>query len=195
MSLDTHTPHAAPAIQDLTGAYTLDPAHTRLGFVARHAMVTKVRGHFAEFDSAVHLVAGDPTRSTVELRIKVASVTTGDGQRDAHLRGPDFFDVETHPEMVFRSTSVEPTGADRYRLTGDLTIKDVTRPVTLAVEYTGSAKDPFGNLRAGFEATADVNRKDFGLTWNAALEAGGILVSDKVKLEFDVSAIKHAPTT
>ena len=179
-----------PAIQDLTGDYRLDPAHTQLAFVARYAMVTKVRGLFTDFEGTIHIDAQDPARSTAELRIKAASIDTGQEQRDAHLRNADFLYVENHPEIVFKSTKVEPVGDDRYRLTGDLVIKDLARPVTLEVEYTGSARDPFGNLRAGFEGRGEINRKDWGVTWNAALETGGLLVGDKVKLEFDVSAVK-----
>ncbi len=182
------------AIQDLTGDYEIDVAHSRLGFVARHAMVTSVRGQFTDFAGRLHLDAEDPTRSTAQVTIKVASINTGQEQRDAHLRSPDFFDVETYPEMTFTSTRAEQVGEDAFRLTGDLTIRDVTRPVTLDVTYNGSAKDPFGNLRAGFEGRATVNRKDWNLTWNAALETGGFLVSDKIRLEFDVSAVKLTPT-
>lgn len=182
------------AIQDLTGDYEIDVAHSRLGFVARHAMVTSVRGQFADFAGRLHLDAEDPTRSTAQVTIQVASINTGQEQRDAHLRSPDFFDVEKYPEMTFTSTRAEQVGEDAFRLTGDLTIRDVTRPVTLDVTYNGSAKDPFGNLRAGFEGRATVNRKDWNLTWNAALETGGFLVSDKIRLEFDVSAVKLTPT-
>lgn len=187
---------AAPsaAIQDLTGDYTLDVAHSRIGFNARHAMVTTVRGSFGEFEGTAHLDAADPSQSSAKLTVKVASLTTGQEQRDAHLRSPDFFDIETYPEITFSSTSVEKVDDETYRLTGDLTIKDQTKPVTVEFTFNGSAKDPYGNLRAGFEGKVTVNRKDWGLSWNAALETGGLLVSDKIKLEFDVSAIKITPT-
>jgi polyisoprenoid-binding protein YceI len=181
-------------IEDLSGDYQLDVAHTRIYFVARHAMVTSVRGYFHEFDGRLHLDAGDPAASTAEVTIKVASLDTGQEQRDAHLRSPDFFDVETYPDMTFRLTEVVPVDDDAYRVTGDLTIRDHTGPVALDVTYNGSAKDPFGNLRAGFEGRGMVNRKDWGLTWNAALETGGFMVSDKVRIEFDVSAVKLTPT-
>jgi polyisoprenoid-binding protein YceI len=181
------------AIENLTGDYQLDPAHTRLGFVARHAMVTKVRGQFNEFDGSIHIDADDPSRSTAEIRIVAASITTNNEQRDGHLKNADFFDVETYPEITFTSTSAERLSDDEYRLVGDLTIKGVTKPVTVDLEYSGSAKDPFGNLRAGFEGKAEVNRKDWGVTWNAALETGGFLVGDKIKLELDVSAVKATP--
>jgi polyisoprenoid-binding protein YceI len=174
----------------LTGRYRIDASHSRLGFVARHAMVTKVRGQFGSFEGVLDLDAEDPTRSTAQVQVQVASVTTGDEGRDAHLRSGDFFDVETHPEMTFTSTGVQVAGDTEFRLSGDLTIRGVTRPVTLHLEFTGAATDPFGSDRVGFEGSTEVNRKDWGLTWNAALETGGILVSDKIKLELDVSAVK-----
>jgi len=180
------------AIDDLTGDYQIDPAHTRLGFAARHAMITRVRGTFKDFDANIHLDTADLASSTAELTIKTESVDTGQAYRDGHLRGEDFFDVANYPEMRFASTSAEQVDAETYRMTGDLTIKDVTKPVTVDFTYIGSAKDPYGNLRAGFEGRAIVNRKDWGLEWNAALESGGLLVSDKVVLEFDVSAVKLA---
>ncbi len=182
------------AIQDLSGDYQLDPAHTRIGFVARHAMVTKVRGQFRQFEGSAHLDPTDPTKSSAQLTVEVASIDTGNEQRDAHLRTNDVFDAPTHAKMTFKSTSVEVTGDDTYRMTGDLTIKGVTKPVAVDFEFTGSAKDPFGNLRAGFDGKATINRKDWGVEWNAPLETGGVLVSDKVTLEFDVSAIKLTPT-
>ena len=183
------------AIDDLTGDYQLDVAHTRLGFVARHAMVTKVRGSFKEFEGHAHLDAADPSKSSAEVTIQVASVDTGQEQRDAHLRNSDFFDAENYPTMTFNSTSAEKVDDNTYRLTGDLTVKDTTKPITIDFEFTGTAKDPYGNLRAGFEGQATINRKDWGLNWNAALETGGFLVSDKVVLEFDVSAVKLTPTS
>ena len=176
----------------LTGTYAIDPTHSRIGFVARHAMVTKVRGSFNEFDGTGYFDADDPAGSHLELRIKTASIDTRNADRDAHLRSNDFFDMETYPEITFTSTSVEQVGADDYRVTGDLTIKGITKPVTVDLEYTGSATDPFGNQRIGFEGKTTINRKDWGVTWNAALEAGGVLVSEKVTLEFEVSAVKAA---
>jgi polyisoprenoid-binding protein YceI len=182
----------ATAVQDLTGDYTLDVTHTRLGFVARHAMVTKVRGAFTEFDGSAHLDFADPTKSSAQLSIQVASITTGQNQRDEHLRNNDFFDAPTYPTITFASTKVEKVSDDTYRITGDLTIKDVTKPVEIDFEFTGSEKDPFGNTRVGFEGKTVINRKDWGVNWNAALESGGVLVSEKITLEFDVSAIKNA---
>jgi polyisoprenoid-binding protein YceI len=184
-------PAAAAAVgDDLTGDYQIDVTHTRLGFVARHAMVTSVRGFFGDFDGTIHLDATEPAKSTAKLTIAVASVATGQQKRDDHLRSADFFDVEKYPKMTFVSTEAEQLDEETYRLTGDLTIKEVTRPVTIEFTFNGSAKDPFGNLRIGFDGKTAVNRKDWGLTWNAALETGGVLVSDKIKLEFDVSAVK-----
>ncbi len=174
----------------LTGTYAIDAAHSRIGFVARHAMVTKVRGSFNEFDGTGYFDADDPTRSHLELTIKAASIDTRNADRDAHLRGNDFFAMDRHPEITFASTRVDQVGDDTFRVTGDLTMKGVTKPVTVDFEYAGVAVDPFGNQRIGFEGRATVNRKDWGVTWNAALETGGVLVSEKVTLEFEVSAIR-----
>jgi polyisoprenoid-binding protein YceI len=182
------------AIQDLTGDYTLDVAHSRIGFVARHAMVTKVRGSFKEFEGSAHLDAADPTKSSATLTVQVASIDTNNEQRDGHLRANDFFDAPTYPTITFTSTAVEATGDDTFRMTGDLTIKTTTKPVTIDFEFTGSAKDPYGNLRAGFDGKTVISRKDWGVEWNAPLETGGVLVSDKITLEFDVSAIKLTPS-
>ena len=176
----------------LSGKYTLDPAHSRIGFVARHAMVTKVRGSFNEVDGSGFFDADDPTNSHVELTIKANSIDTRNADRDAHLRGNDFFDMENHPEIRFVSTSVERVDDTGFRVTGDLTIKGVTKPVTVDLEFTGAAVDPFNNQRIGIEGSTTVNRKDWGVSWNAALEAGGVLVSEKVTLEFEISAIKAA---
>jgi len=192
-SLEDPMPASTAAITLLTGDYQIDVAHSRLGFVARHAMVTKVRGSFNQFDGRVHLDADDPSRSTARVEIDVASIDTRHEQRDAHLRGSDFLDVEQHPKIVFESTSIERAGDEVFRVTGDLTIRGVTRPVSFDLEFTGSAKDPYGNLRAGFEGATTISRKDWGITWNAALETGGVLVSDKVTLEFEISAVKLTP--
>lgn len=182
----------APAVDELTGTWTIDPSHTSIGFVARHAMVTNVRGSFDEVEGVGSLDAADPTASSVTVTMRAASINTGNADRDGHLRSADFFDVETYPEVRFVSTAVVRGDAETFTVTGDLTIKDVTRPVTVDLAFTGVARDPFGNLRAGFEGETSVNRKDWGLEWNAALETGGVLVSEKVKLVLDVSAIKAA---
>jgi polyisoprenoid-binding protein YceI len=178
-----------------TGTYAIDPTHSRIGFVARHAMVTKVRGSFNDFEGSGYFDADDPAKSQVRLTIQAASIDTRNADRDAHLKSNDFFDMETYPEIVFESTAVEQVGAENYRVTGDLTIKGVTKPVTVDFEYTGTAVDPYQNQRIGFEGRTTVNRKDWGVNWNAALEAGGVLVSEKVTLEFEVSAIRTAAGT
>ena len=174
----------------LTGTYALDPTHSRIGFVARHAMVTKVRGSFNEFDGSGSFDAENPANSSLQLTIQAASIDTRNADRDGHLKSNDFFDMENHPTITFVSTGVEQVDTDNFKVTGDLTIKGVTKPVTVDFEYTGAAVDPFGNQRIGLEGKTTVNRKDWGVSWNTALEAGGVLVSEKVTLEFEVSAIR-----
>jgi polyisoprenoid-binding protein YceI len=192
---DTHiTPvTATTAAPDLTGDYVLDIAHSRLGFVARHAMVTKVRGAFNEFEGTAHLDGSDPAKSSASVTIDVASIDTRQPQRDDHLRTNDFFDAPTFPKITFVSTAVEQLSEETFRMAGDLTIKDVTRPISIDFEYTGSATDPFGNQRVGFEGSTVINRKDFGVNFNAVLETGGVMVSEKITLEFEISAIKTQP--
>ncbi len=179
------------AIADITGDYTIDPSHSRLGFVARHAMVTKVRGQFKEFSGTAHVDAANPADSKVDITIAASSVDTGSADRDGHLASADFFGVEETPQITFSSTHVERDGSD-WAITGDLTIKGTTKSVTIDFEEVGTARDPFGNLRLGFEGTTTVQRSDWGLNFNAALETGGVLVSEKIKLEFDISAIAGA---
>jgi len=176
----------------LSGTYTLDPAHSRIGFVARHAMVTKVRGAFNEFTGTAVLDGDQPGNSTATVTIKAESIDTRNAQRDGHLRSNDFLAMEEYPEITFVSTAARQTGAEDFELTGDLTIKGITRPVTIPFTFEGAATDPFGNFRAGFEGSVTISRKDYGVTWNAALEGGGVLVSDKVTLEFEISAVKSA---
>jgi polyisoprenoid-binding protein YceI len=178
-----------------TGTYTLDPTHSRIGFVARHAMVTKVRGSFNEFEGSGYFDAENPAQSHLQVTIEAGSIDTRNADRDGHLRSNDFFDMETYPQITFASTSVAPVDERTYRVTGNLTIKGVTKPVTIDFEYAGTAVDPFGNQRLGIEGSVVVNRKDWGVNWNAALEAGGVLVSEKVTLEFEVSAIKDTDQT
>ena len=178
-------------LNELKGTFTLDPSHSEIGFVTRHAMVTKVRGSFEKFEGQAIVDGSSPETSSLSVNIDVASVTTRNADRDAHLRSADFFDVERFPNMVFVSTNIAVDG-DTVEVTGDLTIKDVTNSVTFPLEYQGSAKDPFGNTRVGFEGSTQILRSEFGLTWNAALETGGILVSDKVTLELEISAIQQA---
>ena len=179
-------------VSDLTGDYVLDASHSRLGFSARHAMVTKVRGNFEEYEGTAHVDTATPANSKVDVTIQAASVTTGNEQRDGHLKTPDFFDIENHPTITFVSTLVARDGSE-WAITGDLTINGVTKPVTIDFEETGSAQDPYGNTRVGFEGATTIDRTDWNLNFNAALETGGVLVSEKVKLEFDISAIAQVP--
>jgi polyisoprenoid-binding protein YceI len=175
-----------------TTQWNIDAAHSGVNFSIRHMVVSKVRGRFAKYSGAVRLDEGDLTRSSVEMTIDASSIDTGTPQRDAHLRAPDFFDVEKFPELRFRSTRIEKINDARYRVIGDLTIRDVTREASLDVEYGGRAKDPWGNERIGFIATTAIDRKDFGLAWNQTLEAGGLLVGDRVDIELEVQAVKAA---
>jgi polyisoprenoid-binding protein YceI len=171
------------------GAFTIDPQHSNVGFVATHMMFTKVRGHFADVSGTVTL-ADDPAESVVEVTIKTGSVTTGTDDRDAHLRSGDFFDADTYPEMTFRSTAVRHVAGSEFVLTGDLTIREVTKAVELAVTFEGAGTNPWGVEVAGVSGRAEVNREDWGLTWNAALETGGVLVGKKVILEIEVQAAR-----
>jgi len=186
---------AATGATDITGDYVIDAAHSRLGFVARHAMVTKVRGSFNEFDGTAHLDVNDPSKSHATVSIEVASVDTRQPQRDDHLRTNDFFDAKAYPKITFVSTAVAKVDDETFRMTGDLTIKDVTKSVSIDFAYNGSATDPYGNQRVGFEGSTVINRKDFGVNFNAALDAGGVMVSEKITLEFEVSAIKAQPAS
>ncbi len=188
----TSTTTSPATLGDLSGTYVLDPSHTRIGFVARHAMITKVRGQFNEFEGSAVVDADDFTKSTAQLTIQAASIDTHNEQRDGHLRSNDFLALEEYPQITFVSTGVRQTGETSLELTGDLTIRGVTNSITVPFEFEGAATDPFGNLRVGFEGSVVINRKDYGVSWNAALEAGGVLVSEKVTLEFEVSAIKSA---
>jgi polyisoprenoid-binding protein YceI len=188
------TPIAVPVgAPDITGDYVLDVAHSRLGFVARHAMVTKVRGAFNDFEGTAHLDGDDPAKSYATVSIDVASVDTRQPQRDDHLRTNDFFDAATYPKITFVSTAVEKLDEETFRMAGDLTIKNVTKSVSVDFEYSGSATDPYGNQRVGFEGSTVINRKDFGVNFNAVLETGGVMVSEKITLEFEISAIKTQP--
>ncbi len=191
--MTTTTQSSAPTtLAELAGTWTIDASHTRIGFVARHAMVTKVRGGFNEFEGSAVVDGEDLAKSSAKVVIAAASIDTRNAQRDEHLRSNDFLALEEYPEISFVSSSIRPSGDTSLEVTGDLTIRGVTREVTVPFEFDGAATDPFGNLRAGFEGSVAINRKDFGVSWNAALEAGGVLVSDKVTLEFEVSAIKSA---
>jgi polyisoprenoid-binding protein YceI len=183
------TTEVTPA-ESLTGEYSIDPAHSRIGFVARHAMVTKVRGSFNDFEGGGYFDATSPEKSHLDVKIKAHSIDTRNPDRDAHLRSNDFFDMDQFPEIHFVSTSVEAVKAGEYRVNGDLTIKGITKPVSIDFEYTGAAVDPYQNQRVGFEGSVTVNRKDWGINWNAALEAGGVLIGENVVLEFEIAAVK-----
>ncbi|MFF9674969.1 YceI family protein [Streptomyces eurythermus] len=183
---------AGPDLTALTGDYVIDPAHSTLGFVARHAMVTNVKGGFGDFTGTLRLDGAEPAKSTAALDVRVESIDTGNADRDTHLKSADFFKTDEFPTMTFRSTGVEVLGGEEYRVTGELSLLGVTKPLPIDLEFNGFAKDPFGNERVGFTGKAEILRSEFGLTWNAALETGGVLISDKVKLTFDVSAIKQA---
>jgi polyisoprenoid-binding protein YceI len=174
----------------MAGEWRFDPSHTRVGFSARHAMITTVRGAFSDVEGVVRVDAEDLSRSSVTVRLQAASVDTRQAQRDEHLRSADFFDVEQYPEIVFVSSTIDEIEENSYMVVGDLTIRDVTKQVAIPIEMLGVNRDPMGNLRAGFEATRRLNRRDFGLEWNVALDTGGVLVSEKVTLEFEISAIK-----
>jgi polyisoprenoid-binding protein YceI len=185
------TEGSAPvALTDLSGTYTIDPAHTRIGFVARHAMVTKVRGAFNRFEGTAVLDGEDPSRSSATVTIDGSSIDTRNADRDQHLRSNDFLALEAHPQITFVSTGVRQLDDTTFEVTGDLTIRGVTNSITFPLSFEGAVKDPWGNLRVGFEGEIAISRKDYGITWNAALEAGGVLVSDRVVLELEVSAVK-----
>jgi polyisoprenoid-binding protein YceI len=173
------------------GTWAFDQGHTTLMGEARHLMVTKVRGRFTDFSGTIH-VAEVPEESFVDVEIRADSIDTGNPDRDGHLRSPDFLDVENHPTLTFRSTGVDLGDGPNFRVPGELTIRGVTRPVVLDAEYLGATADPWGNTRVGFSATTEVDREDFGMTWNVALEAGGVLVSRKIRIELEVQAISPA---
>ncbi|MFD4407199.1 YceI family protein [Nocardia sp. NPDC058499] len=178
-------------VKELSGTYAIDPTHSRVGFVTRHAMVTKVRGAFNDFTGSARFDSENPANSSGEVTIQVASIDTRNADRDKHLHNLDFLGLEEHPEITFRTTAIAPTGPDTFDVTGDLAIRGITRSITIPFTFEGQALDPFGDTRVGFEGSATINRKDFGITWNATLETGGVLISDKVVLEFEVSAIKQ----
>jgi polyisoprenoid-binding protein YceI len=174
---------------DLTGTWDLDPTHTTVGFAVRHAMVSTVRGHFGSFTGGATIDAQNPEKSSAWLDIDPTSITTNNETRDGHLQSGDFFEVEKYPTITFRSTNAKVDG-DTLVMSGDLSIRGVTQQVEIAWEFGGIAKDPWGNTKAGFEGSGTINRKDWGLTYNAALETGGVLIADKVKLVIEVEAAK-----
>lgn len=171
--------------------WTIDPAHTLVEFAVKHLMIATVKGRFGQLSGTIQIDEAEPTRSTVEVTIDAASIDTRDGQRDAHLRSADFLDVENFPAITFRSQAVEPVAENRHRIVGDFTIHGVTRPVTLDASFEGRGKDPWGNERVAFSATTRVQRSEFGLNWNAALEAGGFLVGNELKIGLEVEAIRQ----
>lgn len=171
------------------GTWVFDPAHTSVTVVARHLMVTKVRGRFHRLSGTIH-VAERPEESRVEVEIDAGSIDTGSPDRDAHMRSPDFLDVERHPVITFWSTSLEPVEGTRFLLRGDLTIRGITKPVELEAEYEGTATDPWGNRKAAFTAVGQISRAEFGMTWNAVLETGGVLVGPTFRVEIEVQAAR-----
>ena len=179
------------AIASDCATWTIDPSHSTIEFVAKHMMITTVKGRFAEFEGTIVADETNLAGSTVDVTMKAASLDTRSEQRDAHLRSPDFLDVETYPEVTFRSTRIEGT-KDEFQLTGDLTIRGVTRPITLDVSFEGEGKDPWGGTRASFSAKGKFDRRDYGLTWNVALETGGILVSNEVKINIEAQVVAQA---
>ena len=172
-------------------AWQIDSAHSEIQFSARHMMISKVRGTFETFTGTVQLDENNPEAAVVDVTVDLTSINTRDDQRDGHLRSADFFDVENHPQAHFRSTNVERTGDKQAKLTGDLTIRGVTKPVTLDVVYEGMAKSPWGTMSAGFSASGKLNRKEWGLNWNQALETGGVLVGEEIQLNIEVELVKQ----
>ena len=170
-------------------AFQIDAVHSSVTFSVRHMMISTVKGHFDVVRGQLHIDEQHPENSWVEAEADAASINTADEKRDGHLRSPDFFDAEKYPLITFKSTKIEPRGDDEYRVTGDLTIHGVTKPETFTAEYQGQLKDLYGNQRAGLTVKGSINRKDFDLNWNVALESGGVLVSDKVNIEIDLAAV------
>ena len=188
MSTETTT---SQTLADATGTWVIDPTHTNIGFSVRHAMVSKVRGHFNDYTGSFTIDGANLANSIAELTIQSASIETKTPDRDAHLKSPDFLDVENFPTLTFVSTSVAPKGDDEVVVTGDLTIHGVTKSVDVTYTFLGLSTDPYGNNKIGFEGSAKISRKDFGLTWNAALETGGVMIGDDIKLNLDVEANKQ----
>ncbi len=192
---DTITPVSTRAVNGLTlpstGTFVLDKSHTEVGFIARHLMVSKVRGRFTDFEGTI-VVADDPSESSVEVIIQAASINTNDENRDKHVRTNDFLSTDEFPALTFRSTKVELSSGGDWKVNGDLTVRGVTRPIVLDVQFEGVIQDPWGNQRLGFTASGEIDRNDFGVSFNAALETGGFVVSPKVKLEIEAEAVRQA---
>ncbi|MFF7216631.1 YceI family protein [Streptomyces sp. NPDC008238] len=189
---ETTVPRSRPR-EGVTGAYVIDPLHSAVGFSVRHAVVAAVRGRFTAFEGFLRLDAHRPARSEAHVSVQTGSLDTGVPARDSHLTGPDFLDAATFPLMVFRSTAVVPLGGDTFRLTGNLRIRDVELPLHLNLGYGGTVRDAGGQRRTGFEGAATLRRSDWGLTWNAPLASGGVLLGDTVRLELGVSALRLGP--
>ena len=191
---DTITPASTRAVNGLTlpstGTFVLDKSHTEVGFIARHLMVSKVRGRFTDFEGTI-VVADDPSESSVEVIIQAASINTNDENRDKHVRTNDFLSTDEFPALTFRSTKVELSSGGDWKVNGDLTVRGVTRPIVLDVQFEGVIQDPWGNQRLGFTASGEIDRNDFGVSFNAALEAGGFVVSPKIKLEIEAEAVRQ----
>ena len=192
---DTITPASTRAVNGLTlpstGTFVLDKSHTEVGFIARHLMVSKVRGRFTDFEGTI-VVADDPSESSVEVTIQAASINTNDENRDKHVRTNDFLSTDEFPALTFRSTKVELSSGGDWKVNGDLTVRGVTRPIVLDVQFEGVIQDPWGNQRLGFTASGEIDRNDFGVSFNAVLETGGFVVSPKVKLEIEAEAVRQA---
>ena len=192
---DTITPASTRAVNGLTlpstGTFVLDKSHTEVGFIARHLMVSKVRGRFTDFEGTI-VVADDPSESSVEVIIQAASINTNDENRDKHVRTNDFLSTDEFPALTFRSTKVELSSGGDWKVNGDLTVRGVTRPIVLDVQFEGVIQDPWGNQRLGFAASGEIDRNDFGVSFNAALETGGFVVSPKIKLEIEAEAVRQA---
>lgn len=185
------TPVLTPTQTTTRTTWALDPTHTHIEFSAKHMMVTTVKGHFRAFEGVIYADEANPGASSVEVTIDAASLTTNMDQRDTHLRSADFLDVEKYPKLTFKSKRVEYFGPSTFKVIGDLTIRDVTREVTLDAEFSGKQKSPWGTENAGFSATTKIDRRDWGLTWNTALESGGWLVGNEIKISIEVEAIKQ----
>ena len=190
MSTTTLTRNTAGTTVPAAGRYEIDPAHSSVSFQVRHMGLSKVRGGFEQFSGTIE-IADDPTDSSVEVELDAASFSTGAGDRDAHVKSADFLDVENHPRLTYRSTGVRQDGDD-WKVDGDLTVKDVSRPVTLDVDFEGAGDDPWGHGRIAFSATAEINRDDWGINWNQTLETGGLLVGKTVKITIDVQAVAQS---
>jgi len=173
-------------------SWQIDPAHSQIQFTIRHMMISNVRGRFENFTGVVEFNEQDPTRSSVDVQIEAASINTREAQRDGHLKSPDFLNADKYPYLTFKSKRIEKTDATHGRMIGVLTIRDIAKEVVLDVEYSGQAKSPWGTTSAGFSATTKINRKDWGLTWNQALETGGVLVSDEVTVNIELEIVKQA---